>query len=210
MLEQTPPTMPRMTSQPPVRRAAAVWIVLASMLSGCADTTEETPADSKTSTTAQSSDSDQQSAQTDAQDSGLFEFEFRLRNVVTGETLQKQDFEGKVVIVDLWGTWCGPCLREIPHFVALRQKYESQGLEVLGINFERGSPEDAAPTVRQFIEANRLPYPCVLGNPSIQSQVPDMRGFPTTLFLDRTGTVRHRITGYHSYEDLEKIVISLL
>src|SRR5437762_9755963 len=62
-----------------------------------------------------------------------FEFDFDLEDV-NGQRLSKADFAGKVLIVDIWGTWCPPCRMEIPHFLALHRQYGDQGLQVVGLN----------------------------------------------------------------------------
>src|SRR5262245_16636533 len=64
-----------------------------------------------------------------------FEFDFDVEDV-TGKRISKAGFAGKVLIVDIWGTWCRPCLMELPHFIALHQKYHNRDLEIVGLNSE--------------------------------------------------------------------------
>ncbi|MBI5759530.1 MAG: redoxin domain-containing protein [Planctomycetales bacterium] len=138
-----------------------------------------------------------------------FPFTFSLPNL-DGKAVSLAEFAGKVVIVDIWGTWCPPCKKEIPHFVKLHETYHAKGFDIVGLNYERVKPEDAPAKIRSFVEEQHMPYQCLIGDEETQKQVPDFQGFPTTLFIDRTGRVRLSVVGYHSYHDLEAIVVTLL
>jgi thiol-disulfide isomerase/thioredoxin len=138
-----------------------------------------------------------------------FEFDFSLPDV-DGKIVSKKDFAGKVLIADIWGTWCPPCRQEIPHFVDLLKKYESRGLRIVGINYENGDAAQAKKVIQEFAKANAMNYPCLLGDDKTRSQVPNFQGFPTTVFLDRTGKVRLAAMGYHPMLELEAIILELL
>jgi len=142
---------------------------------------------------------------------GLFPFTFSLTDI-DGKKLDLKTLQGSVVIVDLWGTWCPPCRKEIPNFVRLKAKYGRDGLEIVGVNFERTakSQGEALRLVRKTHSQLKMNYRCVIGTDEVEQQVPDLRGFPTTLILDRQGEVRVKLVGYRSYEDLEEIVKPLL
>jgi thiol-disulfide isomerase/thioredoxin len=129
---------------------------------------------------------------------------------VEGNSVSLDGYKDKVVIVDFWGTWCPPCRTEIPHFVKLQEKYRDRGLQIVGLNYERGDPDQAVPTIRQFMTSNKMNYPRAGGDRSTQQQVPDLTGFPTTLFIDRSGKVRMKLVGLQSLETLEAIVQTLL
>jgi thiol-disulfide isomerase/thioredoxin len=139
-----------------------------------------------------------------------FAFNFNLPDV-DGKKLALDDLKGKVVIVDFWGTWCPPCRKEIPHFVGLYKDYKDKGLEIVGLNYnEEGTPDEVKKTIKAFLAENKVPYRCIVGDDKTQDQVPDLQGYPTTLFLDRTGKVRLKIEGAHDKEVLEEIVKTLL
>jgi thiol-disulfide isomerase/thioredoxin len=139
-----------------------------------------------------------------------FEFDFDLEDVA-GKKLSKADLAGKVLIVDIWGTWCPPCRMEIPHFAALDREYREKGLQVVGLNSEGEDDAKAATRqVQEFCEENAVPYPCALVTEEITKQVPEFRAFPTTLFLDRQGTVRLKVVGYHDIPFLRAAVEILL
>ena len=138
-----------------------------------------------------------------------FSFSFSLPDM-QGKPVSLADYRDKVVIVDIWGTWCPPCRMGIPHFVALHSKYRDLGLEIVGVNYEHSEGEDAKAAITRFAQENGISYPCVIGDDATQAQVPDFQGFPTTLFIDREGVVRLKIVGYRAYEKLEAIVLELL
>jgi thiol-disulfide isomerase/thioredoxin len=139
-----------------------------------------------------------------------FEFDFDLQDV-NGQRLSKADFAGKVLIVDIWGTWCPPCRTEVPLFQALQLKYGEQGLQVVGMNDERTDDDaNAARLVRSFCRTQGVDYPCALITQQIKEQVPEFGGFPTTLFIDHTGKVRLKLVGAYDMPVLKTIVESLL
>lgn len=129
---------------------------------------------------------------------------------IKGQPLKLTEFVGKVAIVDLWGTWCPPCREEIPSFIKLQNKYGDQGFQMIGINFEHGSEAENLALVQEFVVENGVNYPCTLGGDEIRSQVPNLRSFPTTLFVDKSGTVRAMAVGHRPYEYLERMVQLLL
>ncbi len=139
-----------------------------------------------------------------------FPFDFDLKDV-DGKAVKLADFKGNVTIVDVWGTWCPPCRMEIPHFVELAAKYDAKGLKIVGINCnEEGSPAEVKKTIKDFIASTKIPYPCVLDDEKTDSKIPGFQGYPTTLFLDRTGKVRLVLVGYTPMGRLDAIVSTLL
>lgn len=149
-------------------------------------------------------------AQKDLAEGETFPFTFELTDT-NGAPIKLSDFQGKVCIVDIWGTWCPPCRAEIPSFVALQEKFGAQGFQIVGLNQESGDDDAAKNTlINSFIAENKMNYPCALINDDVMSQVPDFQGFPTTLFIDRSGKVRMKAVGLHEYSYLESIVEALL
>lgn len=139
-----------------------------------------------------------------------YPFDFQLTSV-EGETISKADFAGKVLVVDIWGTWCPPCRKEVPHFVELQTELADQGLQIVGINYEgTDSDNEAIDAINAFTEEMPINYPLLLGTQEVQAQVPGFRVYPTTLFIDRQGKVRRTEVGYHPKEDLKKYMEELL
>ena len=139
-----------------------------------------------------------------------FVFDFELTDT-DEKSIALADFAGKVVIVDVWGTWCPPCRMEVPHFVALQKKFADAGLVIVGLNSE-GRPEkqQAVKQVKDFQKANNMNYRCALVGDFTLEDIPEFTGFPTTIFVDRNGKVRAKVVGYHEYAVLESIVQKLL
>ena len=124
---------------------------------------------------------------------------------IDGAEHSLDDYKGKVVVVDFWGTWCPPCRAEIPSFVALQERYGEDGLQILGLNYR-----DTEEKVADFAEEYGINYPTGLGDPETRDMVPNFRGYPTTVFVGRDGTVRATVVGAHPEAFLETIVTELL
>ncbi|MBS0205823.1 MAG: TlpA family protein disulfide reductase [Planctomycetes bacterium] len=138
-----------------------------------------------------------------------FDFDFKLKDL-DGKPIAKADFAGKVLIVDVWGTWCPPCRMEIPHFVALVKKFDKADLAMVGLNSERVRDEEKAlKLIQEFHAENEMNYPCAIAGQDTLDQIPEFNAFPTTLFIDRSGKVRAKLVGYNDYELLEIIVQKL-
>lgn len=139
-----------------------------------------------------------------------FPFDFDLKDT-EGKPVKLADFKGSVTVVDIWGTWCPPCRKEIPHFVDLAAKYEAKGLKIVGINCnEEGSPEEVKKRINAFKDENKMKYPCLLNDDTTEKKVPGFQGYPTTLFLDRAGKVRLVLVGYTPMSRLDLIISALL
>lgn len=139
-----------------------------------------------------------------------FPFDFQL-TTVNDEEISKEKYKGKVLIVDVWGTWCPPCREEVPHFVALQKEYGDKGLQIVGCNSENEeTPEENVAIVKKSIEEFNINYPCALIDDQFYQQIPEFQGFPTTLFIDSTGKVRMMMVGAQPKVRLEAAVKFLM
>jgi len=110
---------------------------------------------------------------------------------LSGNEVSLSDFHGKVVILDLWATWCPPCRREIPFLVSLYEQYKDQGLVVVGVGLDQGGASVIAP----FVEANSVTYTILVGDQTISQQY-RVSGIPMTLMIDRDGRVASKDVGF--------------
>ncbi len=139
-----------------------------------------------------------------------FNFDFSLLDT-EGARFTKSRFAGDILVVDLWGTWCGPCRAAIPHLNHLQKEFGSQGLKVVGIAMEQGeTAAENRDTLKNFLSENEVNYQCLLGEENIIQQLPNFKSYPTMLFIDRTGKVRFATSGYVDYTQLQVISERLL
>ncbi len=149
-------------------------------------------------------------AQHDLAAGETFPFEL-IGTSISGVDIDLAALQGKVVIVDIWGTWCPPCRAEIPSFIKLQEKFGEQGFQMIGLNYEQKKSDEAnLAAVVDFAKEFGINYPCILGDKGTLTQVPGFGGYPTTLFIDKSGKVRMKAVGLHPYDYLEAVVSELL
>jgi len=110
---------------------------------------------------------------------------------VSGNTVELSDFKGRLVVVNLWATWCEPCLREMPSLERLQSKLGDR-IAVLGVSQDRGSNK----TVEPFIAKLGLKSVKIFIDPkSVVGRAFEVRGLPTSLLIDRDGKLLGRVEG---------------
>jgi thiol-disulfide isomerase/thioredoxin len=109
---------------------------------------------------------------------------------ITGKPLLLSDYQGKVVVLDFWATWCGPCRIEIPSFIELQKRYASQGFTMIGISMD-DSPEPVVDFYRQL----QMNYPVAVGNDRLGELYGGMLGLPTTFLIGRDGRIYAKHVG---------------
>ena len=102
-----------------------------------------------------------------------------------GAVAKLSDYRGKVVLLNFWATWCGPCGVEIPWFTDFEQKYKSQGFAVLGVSMD----EDGWPAIKPFVAERKINYRVLLGNDSVAQLYGGLDSLPTSFVIDREGKV---------------------
>jgi len=123
-----------------------------------------------------------------------------------GDTVSLAELRGKVVLVNFWATWCPPCRVEMPWFEELHRDRAADGLVIVGASTDVGTPD----VVRRFLAERAITYPIGQASPSLQRAFGGVRGLPTSFLIDRSGRIRHTVTGIFAEPTLRAAVDRLL
>jgi glutathione peroxidase-family protein len=115
---------------------------------------------------------------------------------VNGESIKLSNYSGKVLLVNLWATWCGPCRNEIPELVRLHKEYQSRGVEMVGLTTE--DPIQSAESVQEFVRVFKMDYQVGWAPREVAIALMQGRGsIPQSLIVTRDGRIRKRFVGFH-------------
>jgi len=109
-----------------------------------------------------------------------------------GQEITLSHLKGKVVLLDFWATWCGPCRESIPHLILLYKNYRESGFELVGMNVDRVDVE----VVRRYIDSMDIPYPIVT-TPEEVVRTYRVTGIPATFLIDKEGKIREKMVGFN-------------
>jgi len=109
-----------------------------------------------------------------------------------GEELKLSDLRGKIVVVNLWATWCLPCRAETPALERTYRQYKDAGVVILGVNLTN---QDSVNEVESFVQEFSLSYPILLDRDGQVGILYQIQGIPTTFFIDRDGVIRTAVVG---------------
>ena len=124
-----------------------------------------------------------------------------------GKPVSPEDLKGKVIVVDFWATWCGPCISEIPEFNELQRKFAGKGVEVMGVALASGKPAEVKPFVDRF----KMKYWVVMGDDD-QTYDLNIVAYPTTYLVTKDWKV-YRVymgAGHAKARQIEKDIERLL
>lgn len=124
-----------------------------------------------------------------------------------GNQVSLSDYRGKLVFVNFWATWCGPCRMEIPHFVELVDKYGDDGFAILGITVD--DPRDFK-KIPGFVDQYNINYPVLYGNGQVAAMYGGINSIPTTFVINQEGKALGKIVGARSKEQFESIITQFL
>ena len=123
-----------------------------------------------------------------------------------GAKVSLADYKGKVVLLNFWATWCGPCKVEIPWFIEFNKTYKDRGLVVVGVSLD----DDGWKSVKPYLAEKKIDYTVVVGNDAVSKSYGDVDSLPTTFIIDRDGRIAFMHTGLVGRDMYEAEIRSLL
>jgi thiol-disulfide isomerase/thioredoxin len=126
---------------------------------------------------------------------------------LAGKDVRLSRYQGKVVLLNFWATWCGPCRREIPALIALYRDYQDRGFVVLGVSVDK-----EVQLVKPFARAMKMNYPVLIGagHEEFGDEFGPFMGFPTSVMVTREGKLCVRHLGIPGRSQLEREIEALL
>ena len=131
--------------------------------------------------------------------------QFDLKDV-KGRTVRLSDYQGKVIMINFWATWCPPCRAEMPELVKLQREHRKEGLQIIGITY----PPEKKSRVLRFAKSLKVNYPIVLGTRELKSRYSSEETLPLTVVIDRDGKVKDIISGILLREEFDEKIKPLL
>jgi peroxiredoxin len=131
--------------------------------------------------------------------------DFTLKDV-DGKPVKLSDYKGKVVLLNFWATWCGPCKIEIPWFMDFEQTYKDKNFAVLGVSLD----EDGWDSVKPYIAQKKINYRVMIGTEQVAQLYGEVDSLPTTFMIDREGRVAAVHVGLVSKSDYIHDIVELL
>ena len=125
--------------------------------------------------------------------------DFTLKSI-DGKTIKLSDYKGKIVIIDFWATWCGPCRKGIPDLIEIQKQYPKD-VVVLGISVDRETAKDVAP----FVKNNKINYSVALFTEDVIKSFGGINSIPTSFVIDKKGNIVKKFVGLQpksAYTDL--------
>ncbi len=123
-----------------------------------------------------------------------------------GSSVKLSNYKGKVVLLNFWATWCGPCQIEVPWFVDFQQQYKAQGLEVLGVSMD----EDGWAAVKPWITQKKVNYRILLADDSTAQLYGGVDALPTSFLIDRDGKIAAVHVGLAGKDEYSNEIQNLL
>lgn len=131
--------------------------------------------------------------------------DFALKDV-NGKTVKLSDQKGKVVLLNFWATWCGPCKMEIPWFIDFQQNYKDRDFEVLGVSLD----DDGWDSVKPYVEQKKINYRVVIGSEEVSQLYGGVDALPTTFMIDREGRIAAVHQGLAGKSEYQNEILDLL
>ena len=123
-----------------------------------------------------------------------------------GRDVKLADYKGKVILLNFWATWCGPCKFEIPWFIEFEKQYKDRGFAVLGVALD----EEGWGVVKPYISDKKVNYRVVMGSDSVAQLYGGIESLPTTFLIDRQGRIASTHIGLQAKSNFEDEIKALL
>lgn len=123
-----------------------------------------------------------------------------------GTHIKLSNYEGRVVLLDFWATWCTGCKQEIPWYMGFQDKYKEEGLSAIGVSLD----DDGWKSVRPFLQDHNINYPIVVGDWGTMGKSFGFDSLPATLLIDRNGKIAEFHVGMVDKEAFEADIRTLL
>ncbi len=126
---------------------------------------------------------------------------------LTGETVKLSDYKGKVVMINFWASWCGPCRQEMPLLEEMSKEMEKAGFVLLGLNID-----EEVGDAKDFLKTSPVTFPVLLDPEGKVAELYQVQTMPSSFFIDRKGNLSHLHSGYKPGEedDYRKVIKKLL
>lgn len=131
--------------------------------------------------------------------------QFTLKDL-NGRTVRLSDYQGKVVLINFWATWCPPCRAEMPDLVRFQREHRKDGLQIIGVTY----PPEKRERVRRFARSLKVNYPIILGTRQFKDRFSSDETLPLTIVINRDGKVSDIISGILLHQEFEEKIKPLL
>jgi peroxiredoxin len=135
---------------------------------------------------------------------GVANLDLTLKDM-NGNDVKLADYRGKVILLNVWATWCGPCQAEIPELVEAYNKYKDQGVVIVGVSLD-----DTAETLRDYAPKKQMNYPVLLMRDEFDEAYGPIFGVPISFFIGRDGKIGRKHYGPVTKEDIDREIKALL
>lgn len=125
---------------------------------------------------------------------------------IDGKTAKLSDYRGKVVLLDFWATWCGPCKVEEPWLIEFEKTYKDRGFAVVGVSVD----EEGWEVVKPYVQQKGINFRVLLASGKMDPLYEDSEGWPTTFFIDRAGKIVSRHVGVGNRQEFVSTIERLL
>lgn len=133
------------------------------------------------------------------------EYDFDEKDIFNKENISISKYNGRVILLNFWATWCPPCRMEIPDFIEMVNEYSNKFI-IIGISLDSAGVD----VVKNFYINNKMNYPVIMGTASIVNKFGGISAIPTSFLIDKKGNIRKKIIGYRTKQQYLSEIIPLI